>query len=142
MTTIGMTLIGRIQERRLLMTNTDKTRENSLVGIWAPVSGNPAETMEYRADGSVRMAMFGGAYHMAGSYRFVEPDVIEIGWGISPSAEADKVVGALNEGLTESGAGVRLGVVRTSVLQVMVTESELKTLHLEKGRIGHFRRIS
>jgi hypothetical protein len=36
----------------------------------------------------------------------------------------------------------KLRVVQRSVLQVSVTESELKTLHIEKGRMGHFRRVS
>jgi hypothetical protein len=61
--------------------------------------------MEYRADGTVRMAMFGGAYHMDGSYRFIEPEVIELAWGISISPEAENVVGALNKGLTEKALG-------------------------------------
>lgn len=122
------------------MSSINENLEGLLVGIWAPVSGNPADTMEYRADGTVRMAMFGGAYHMEGSYRFTEPDVIELAWGISVSPEAENVIGVLNNRLQENGAAARLGVVRKSVLQVSVTESELKTLHLEKGRIGHFRR--
>lgn len=123
------------------MINANEGIENQIVGIWAPVSGNPADTMEYRDDGTVRMAMFGGAYHMEGSYRFIEPDVVELAWGISISPEAENVVGVLNNQLQENGAATRLGVVRKSVLQVSVTESELKTLHLEKGRFGRFRRI-
>ena len=124
------------------MINANEAIENQIVGIWAPVSGNPAETMEYRDDGIVRMAVFGGAYHREGCYRFVEPDVIEIAWGISVSPEAENVVGVLNDRLEEKGAGARLAVVTKSVLQVMMTESQLKTLHVDKGRIGHFRRIS
>lgn len=124
------------------MINANEAIENQIVGMWAPVSGNPAETMDDRADGIVRMAVFGGAYHMEGCYRFVEPEVIEIAWGISVSPEAENVVGVLNNRLQENGAGEKLAVVRKSVLQVSVTEGELKTLHIEKGRIGHFRRIS
>lgn len=124
------------------MSSPNETTENLIVGVWAPVTGNPADTMEYRADGTVRMAMFGGAYHMNGTYRFAELDVIEIGWGVSPSAEAINVVNTVNHGLQEKGADAHLGIVTRSVLQVTVTEDELKTLHIEKGRVGHFRRVS
>jgi uncharacterized protein YndB with AHSA1/START domain len=96
--------------------------------------------MEYRADGTIRMAMFGGAYHMEGSYRFIEPDVIELAWGASISPDAENVVSIVNNRLQENGVGAKLAVVRKSVPQVSVTESELKTFHLDKGRIGHFRR--
>jgi uncharacterized protein YndB with AHSA1/START domain len=118
------------------MINADK----GIVGIWAPLSGNPTDTMEYRADGTIRMAMFGGAYHMEGSYRFIEPDVIELAWGASISPDAENVVSIVNNRLQENGVGAKLAVVRKSVPQVSVTESELKTFHLDKGRIGHFRR--
>ena len=124
------------------MSSINENLEGLLVGIWAPVSGNPADTMEYRADGTVRMAMFGGAYNMDGSYRFIEPDVVELAWGASISPEAENVVSVVSNRLQENGVGAKLAVVRKSVLQVSVTESELKTLHIEKGRIGHFRRIS
>lgn len=124
------------------MTNANQSFESLLVGTWAPVSGNAADTMEYRADGTVRMAMFGGAYHMDGSYRFIEPDVVELAWGASISPEAENVVSVVSNRLQENGVGAKLAVVRKSVLQVSVTESELKTLHIEKGRIGRFRRIS
>jgi hypothetical protein len=123
------------------MVNANDNFETLLIGIWAPVSGNPADTMEYRADGSVRMAMFGGAYHMGGYYRFIEPDVVELAWGDSVSPEAENVVGELNNRLQEKGVGASLGVVRKSALRVAVSEDQLVTVHLDKGRIGHFRRI-
>jgi uncharacterized protein YndB with AHSA1/START domain len=123
------------------MINANEGIESQIVGIWAPVSGNPADTMEYRADGTVRMAMFGGAYHMEGSYRFIEPDVVELAWGASISPEAGNVVRVVSNRLQENGVEAKLAVVKKSVLQISVTESELKTLHLEKGRIGHFHRV-
>ena len=116
------------------MINANEAIENQIVGLWAPVSGNPVETMEYRADGTVRMAVFGGAYHMDGSYRFIEPDVIELAWGASISPEAENVVSIVNNRLQENGVEAKLAVVRKSVLQVSVTEGELKTLNIEKGR--------
>lgn len=88
------------------------------------------------------MAILGGAYHMEGKYRFIDPTIIEIEWGVAPSKQAEKVVGTLNDRLTESGAGAQLGIVTKSVLLVAATEEELATLHLGKGRIGHFRRVS
>jgi len=112
-----------------------------IVGVWAPVEGNPKETMEYAADGSVRMAMFGGMLSMDGVYRFISGDVIEINWGVSVGDAAEKVVGAINEQLAQTPDAPQVRVVQTSILQVTVTETELKTLHLEKGRVGHFRRI-
>jgi hypothetical protein len=121
---------------------TNETIQSTLVGVWAPVSGNSADTMEYRANGTVRMAMFGGLYHMEGSYRFIQPDTIEIGWHGPVSAEAEEVVQAVNQSLDEQGVTAKLRVVQRSVLQVSVTENELKTLHIEKGRLGHFRRVS
>lgn len=123
------------------MTSSNQSFESLLVGTWAPVAGNPADTMEYRANGSVRMAMFGGACHMGGTYRFVEPDVVELAWGDSISPEAENVVGAVNDQLEENGVEARLGVVRKSILRVAVSEDQLVTVHVEKGRIGHFRRI-
>jgi len=112
-----------------------------IVGVWAPVTGNPNETVEYRADGSVRMGMFGGMLSMDGVYRFVSDDVVEIRWGVSVSDEAEQVIGAINEGLAEMPDASQVRVVQTSILQVAVTETELKTLHLEKERVGHFRRV-
>lgn len=124
------------------MIDTKEEYDSSIVGIWAPVSGNAAETVEYRADGTVKMAILGGAYHMEGKYRFIDPTIIEIEWGVAPSEQAEKVVGTVNDRLTESGAGAQLGIVTKSVLLVAATEEELATLHLGKGRIGHFRRVS
>jgi hypothetical protein len=118
------------------------TIDSPIVGVWAPVSGNPADTIEYRPDGTVRMAMFGGLYHMEGSYRFIQSDMVEIGWHGPVSAEAEDVIGSVNQRLEEKGVTAQLRVVQKSVLQVTVTENELKTLHIEKGRIGHFRRVS
>jgi hypothetical protein len=119
----------------------NKSIVNPIVGVWAPVSGNPNETIEYRADGTVRMAMFGGLLHMEGDYRFVQPDVVEIDWRSSPSADAEAVIGAVNKTLGEEGVTAQVRIVRKSVLQVTVTDNELKTLHVEKGRTGHFRRL-
>jgi hypothetical protein len=96
--------------------------------------------MEYRANGTVRMGLFGGAFFMEGSYRFIEPNVIEIEWGGSPSPDAESLVGTINENLTEAGAGAQVRIVQKTVLQVTVTDNDLKTIHLEKGRVGHFRR--
>jgi hypothetical protein len=79
---------------------------------------------------------------MERSYYFIEPNVVELAWGASISPGAENVVRVVSNRLQENGVATRLGVVRKSILQVSVTESELKTLHLEKGRIGHFRRIS
>ncbi len=114
--------------------------QNLIVGVWVPVNGNPNETIEYRADGTVRMAMFGGLLHMEGSYRFVQPDVIEIHWHAPSTAGVEEVIRAVNERLDEEGVPSQVRAVQKSVLQVVVTERELKTLHLEKGRTGHFRR--
>jgi|ERR1051326_1164095 hypothetical protein len=112
-----------------------------IVGVWVPVAGYPNETMEYRADGSVRMGMFGGMLSMDGVYRFIFDEVIEIRWGVSVSDEAEQVIGAIKEHLAETPDTPQVRVVQTSILQVAVTEVELKTLHLEKGRVGHFRRV-
>lgn len=112
-----------------------------IVGVWAPVAGHPNETMEYRADGSVRMGMFGGLLSMDGVYRFISDEVVEIHWGVSVSDEAEQVIGAINEHLAETPGAPQMRVVQTSILQVAVTETELKTLHLEKWRVGHFRRV-
>jgi hypothetical protein len=120
----------------------NKSINSAIVGVWAPVTGNPKETIEYHADGTVRMALFGGLLHMEGDYRFVQPDVVEIDWRSSPSADAEAVIGAVNRTLDEEGATARVRAVQKSVLKVTVTENELKTLHVEKGRTGHFRRLS
>lgn len=123
------------------MTSANQSFEDLLIGTWAPVSGNPADTMEYRADGRVRMAIFGGAYHMGGYYRFIEPNVVELSWGDSVSPEVENVVGKVNSQLEKTGIEAQLGVVRKSILKVEVSEDQLVTVHLDKGRIGHFRRI-
>lgn len=123
------------------MSETEPVGENLIVGVWAPISGNPAETMEYGADGSVRMAILGGEYHMPGRYRFIEPDVIELAWGESVVPEAENVIGAINSQLQERGVKANLGVVRKSLLGIAVSENELITLHLDKGRVGRFRRV-
>lgn len=123
------------------MTSANQSIESLIVGTWVPVSGNPADTLEYGADGSVRMSMFSGAYHMGGTYRFIEPDVVELAWGNSVSPEAKNVVGVVNDQLQEKGIDASLKVVRKSVLKVAVSEDQLFTVHLDKGRISHFRRV-
>lgn len=110
-----------------------------LVGVWAPVDGNPRETITYRNNGTASMVMFGGLLHMNGGYSFIEPDVIKINWYASPSAEAEEVINAVNESGEIAPASVR--IVKQSVMRIQVTEDELKTLHLEKGRVGHFYRV-
>jgi hypothetical protein len=125
----------------ILNNDTEITRR-LLVGIWMPVDGNPKETMEYRADSAVRMKMFGGLLHMDGSYRFIENDIIEINWGVLPSPEAEQVIEAVNEQLAQTPEAPQVRVVQRSVLAISVTETELHTFHLEKGRVGHFRRAS
>lgn len=113
-----------------------------LVGVWEPVAGNPAETIEYGADGAVRVKMFGGLLHMDGSYQFLADGIIEIRWGISPSEEAEIVVAAINEQLAETPEAPQVNIVQRSILAVTVTETELHTFHLEKNRAGHFRRVA
>jgi hypothetical protein len=120
---------------------TEMTRR-LLVGIWEPVEGNPKETMEYHADGAVRMKMFGGLLHMDGSYHFIADDTIEINWCVSPSLEAEQVIAAVNEQLAQKPEAPQVRVVQRSVLAISVSETELHTLHLEKGRVGHFRRAA
>jgi hypothetical protein len=44
--------------------------------------------------------------------------------------------------LAQTPDAPQVRVVQQSVLAVLVTETELKTLHLEKGRVGQFRRAS
>lgn len=112
-----------------------------LVGVWAPVAGNPKETIEYGCDGSVRMAMFGGVLHMTGRYTFLDNNTIQIDWDGRPSADATAVVGTLNKSLANQGLGVQARIVTQTVLEIDVNESELKTLHVEKGRRCHFRRV-
>jgi hypothetical protein len=114
----------------------------AIVGVWAPVEGNPKETMEFRQDGTVRMALFGGAFSRDGRYRFVEKNVVAIDWADKPSSEADAVLGSLNERLAEQGNEFQVRYHQQTVLQVDVTPTELKTLHVEKQRRGHFRRVS
>jgi hypothetical protein len=53
-----------------------------------------------------------------------------------------EVLGAVNERLDEAGAPARVRVVRRMVLRVPVTETELKTVHVEKDRIALYRRIA
>ena len=112
-----------------------------IIGVWAPVEGNPQETVAYREDGIVRMAVFGGLLHMDGRYSFVAPDVIEINWQASPSAEAKDVIGAVNEKLDHETVPTSVRIVRQSVMRVQVTGDELQTLHLEKGRVGRYHRV-
>ncbi len=118
----------------------NKSIDSPIVGVWAPVDGNPSETIAYRADCTVSMAIFGGLLHMEGSYSFVALDVIEINW-YTASAEAENVVSAVNEKLDEEGVPTRVRSVQTSVLRVRVTGDELQTIHLEKGTVGHFKRV-
>jgi hypothetical protein len=113
-----------------------------LVGIWEPMEGNPNETVEYRADGAVCLKMFGGLLPMEGCYRFITENIIEIQWGIAPSPEAEEVIATINDHLAQTPDAPQVRVVQQSVLAVLVTETELKTLHLEKGRVGQFRRAS
>lgn len=49
-----------------------------LLGVWAPTEGNPRETVEYRIDRTVRMALFGGLLAREGRYQFVERDVVQM----------------------------------------------------------------
>lgn len=125
----------------MLSDNTELTR-HWLVGVWEPMSGNPAETIEYRADGTVRMKMFGGLLHMDGGYQFLADGIIEIRWDVSPSEEAEQVVAAINEHLAETPEAPQVNIVQRSVLAITVTESELHTFHLEKERFGSFRRVA
>jgi hypothetical protein len=115
--------------------------EKLIIGVWAPVAGNPQETFDYRADGTVRMALFGGLLHMGGRYRFIAPEVIEINWQASPSAEAKDVIGAVNKKLDHESSPAGVRIVQQTVMRVQVTGDELQTLQLEKGRVGHFRRV-
>jgi hypothetical protein len=116
--------------------------DSLIIGVWAPAGGNPRETITYRSDRTVSMAMFGGLLHMEGLYSFVKPDVIETIWYASPSAEADKVIGALNESLDEGRVAIKVRIVEKSVMRVHVSEDELQTTHLEKGRVGNFYRVN
>ncbi len=110
-----------------------------LVGTWVPAQGNPKEAAEYRDDGTVRMAMFGGMLHMTGRYRFIGKDTVRIEWDGQPSRDADEALEALNRGM--AGHGVQARAVRETVLRITVTETELTTLHVEKGRTGRFVRV-
>lgn len=125
----------------MLSDNTELTRR-WLVGVWAPVSGSPAETVEYRADGTVRIKMFGGLLHMDGSYRFLANGIIEICWGVARDKEAEQVVDALNEHLSKLPEAPQVNIVQRSILAITATETELHTFHLEKERVGYFRRVA
>ena len=121
--------------------NLEMTRR-LLAGIWAPVDGNPNETVEYFADGAVQMKMFGGMLSMDGVWHFIADDKIEINWGVSVSPEAEQVIGAINDQLVQMPDAPQMRVVQRSVLAILVSETDLTTFHLEKGRVGRFRRTS
>jgi hypothetical protein len=112
-----------------------------LVGLWIPIEGSAKETIEYRDDHTVRMAMFGGMVHLTGHYQFLDKDIVQIDWDNQPSPDASAVVKRLNQGAAE-GQTAPVRVVQQTVLQITVTDTELNTLHVEKGRRGHFRRAS
>jgi hypothetical protein len=113
-----------------------------LIGVWAPVDGNPRETIEYRIDRTVRMALFGGLLAREGRYQFVQEDVVRIDWQDNPDPDGEAVLGAVNEQLAAQGHGIEVRPHQQTVLQIEVTQTELKTLHLEKQRTGHFRRAN
>jgi hypothetical protein len=112
-----------------------------LVGLWIPVEGNAKETIEYRDDHTVRMALFGGMVHLTGRYQFLDKDTVQIDWDNQPSPDANAVLDRLNQG-TAQGQTAPVRLVQRTVLQITVTNTELNTLHVEKGRRGHFRRAS
>ena len=113
-----------------------------LAGIWVPVEGNPNETVEYWADGAVQMKMFGGMLSMDGVWHFLADDIIEINWVVSVSPEAEQVIESVNDQLAQMPEAPQVRVVQRSVLAILVSETDLTTFHLEKARVGHFRRAS
>jgi hypothetical protein len=116
--------------------------QHLLVGVWEPMSGNPAETLEFRADGTVCLLMLGGLLPLHGRYQHTDDIVLEIEWEVTPSAEAEDVVAALNASLAETPAAPQVSIKRRTKLNFAVTPTELHTHEVEKQRYGHFRRVA
>ncbi len=122
--------------------DTPEMTRHLLVGVWVPIEGNPNETVEYRADGAVQMKMFGGMLSMDGVWHFIANDTIEINWGVSVGPEAEQVIASVNDQLAQMPEAPQMRVVQRSVLAILVSETDLTTFHLEKARVGRFRRAS
>src|SRR5688500_7780461 len=90
----------------------------SLVGPWAPIDGDPRETFEFGADGTMSMSLFRGSLRKAGSYRFAAPGLVEIAWDGTPSSGAREALDQINEGLAEAGGDIQLGVVDRTQLEI------------------------
>jgi hypothetical protein len=113
----------------------------SLVGTLVPVDGDPRETFEFGADGSIRISIFRGSLRKTGVYRFTSPGVVEIDWGGLPSPGARQAIDQLNEGLAEAGADIQLGVVDRVRFEIEIDDERLVVRHAEKGRHGRYRRV-
>ena len=87
------------------------------------------------------MALLGGMVHLTGHYQFLDKDTVQIDWDNQPSPDASAVLDRLNQGAAQ-GQTAPVRLVQRTVLQITVTDTELNTLHVEKGRRGHFRRAS
>jgi hypothetical protein len=113
-----------------------------LVGVWSPASGDPKETVEYRSDGTIRLALYGGRAHLHGRYRFLGERLLQIDWDIACQEDEDPLTDYLNDHLAELEGAPQMRLVRQTVLRVEVTPTELRTLQPGKERTGRFRRVA
>jgi hypothetical protein len=112
-----------------------------IIGVWALIDGNPRETTEFRADGTVEMLAFGGLLKMNGIWHLVNSDLVEIRWHAAPAPEAAMVIGAINEKLAKEPSAPQVRQLEQTVWWFSVTGNEMTTLLLEKGRVGYYRRV-
>jgi hypothetical protein len=113
-----------------------------LVGVWSPTTGDPHDTLEYRADGTVRLGLYGGRTYLDGRYRFVGEGLVLIDWDVPSAAEPDMLFDYLNDRLAKMEGAPQMRLVRQTTLRVEVTPTELRTRHADQGATGLFRRVA